>query len=267
MRNMRQKEMVLFMPKFDIPDLNPPKRGESLAKDLKDLDYSQQATEDEGAKSPTGFSLDEERPAMSQTTVNKVKAGLGPIPTLGKAPKVVTEVESKKESEIDFEALDESTMSVLLDGFEAKQLGGSNILNVAPKNASLVLRWVNFKGYNGSREETSLGQGFTYAQVEDIKDFQQLSEERIVVRNNGKAICFEDVVLMKISKLKLMMHYKALQDVGEKRLRTAMDIAKRNAESNLKSEHGAEYRKALAHLASEQGGQTKAKIEFYQGEV
>ena len=167
-------------------------------------------------------------------------------------------VQSKREANINFEILDESNMMKLLAGIESKELNASSILNIKPKDSSKILRWVNYKGYNGEREESAIGFGFKYATLDDVKNLNEVSDQRLIIRNNGQAIVFEDVILMIHDKLTVMLNYKAKQEVMDNRIKQASEGAQSSATNSLNTEHSNAYNATMRNHPD-------AKIEFYRG--
>jgi hypothetical protein len=94
-----------------------------------------------------------------------------------------------------------------------------DMLDVRAKDPSVAFRWVNFKSEEGRRVSIHLGQGFQFAQQEDIANGVNINIANTMraamnvnsgERNtnaNGWITCY-DVVLMKIDKLRLLGAYE-----------------------------------------------------------
>jgi hypothetical protein len=102
---------------------------------------------------------------------------------------------------------------------KATPLQMPDMLDVRAKDPSVAFRWVNFKSEEGRRVSIHLGQGFQFAQQEDIANGVNINianTMRAAMNNNsndknlnanGWITCY-DVVLMKIGKLRLLEAYE-----------------------------------------------------------
>jgi hypothetical protein len=168
-----------------------------------------------------------------------------------KAP-IVDKVETLSEDDIDLDKLDESTL--MKYDIKCKTLDNSAMMALKPSHNDIVLRWV-YNGY-GSKEGRSnvnrrKGQGFQFALVDDIEGGVDSLVDAIV---EGDQITCYDVVLMKISKVLLMGHYKFNLLTSHKRVNSAMKAAKKGAEAQLVREAGP----ALARAK-----QSNQRVEIY----
>lgn len=97
---------------------------------------------------------------------------------------------------------------------QAKPLQMPDMLDVKPKDPTLMFRWVNFKSEEGRRVNLHLSMGFNFAQREDVQGPMGINiansmgtQPNSVANANGWITCF-DVVLMKIDKMTLLGAYE-----------------------------------------------------------
>lgn len=122
----------------------------------------------------------------------------------------------------------------------AKSLDIPAILDLQPKDPTMMFRWVHLKGYDGQNYAIRKSQGFVDARPEDIKGFDPKDPEATLPTGtivDGK-VMYIDVVLMKIEKLKLFGHYKRVLEKSNKALRKPGDKAVLEAQAFFASEVG-----------------------------
>lgn len=161
-------------------------------------------------------------------------------------------------SRVSFEELDETTL--LKFPIEAKPLNDMPMAIIKPKDKSLSFRWVFYdRSATDNRRKVSSENiqrykfwGFEFATLEDIEGGEEALGNGMI--DDGGYITNYDTVLMKISKLRLMQHYKSGLLKSLKNTDGAMKEAIKTAENEV-TQSGM-YQKAMqAH--------PKAKIEFY----
>jgi hypothetical protein len=136
---------------------------------------------------------------------------------------------------IDLANLDES-MLMGLPYIQAKSFDVASMLDVKPRDPAYRFRWVNFKNNEGGNYDMFKSVGFENATVDDID--QKRTPLGDSIKKQDGTLKYYDVILMKISTIRLMSCYKANIQESLERVGRFNEKAKKEAQRMFREDVG-----------------------------